>query len=163
MSLLVCWQSPCISLYTANNDPWFHMFCKWIQKFNWHNSRVSVREFTGICEQIWCVDMCLLWNHEFFTWWHVPVKPYRFWPTITCVKLVQNSWLRAEHVYSCKYTWKHVLVERYQLRTSMNVPTGSEMVLVCWVVTDYLIFLMVHFWTYIYYKICIESPELYTT
>ena len=24
----------------ANNDPWFHMFYKWIHEFNWLNSRV---------------------------------------------------------------------------------------------------------------------------
>ena len=100
----------------ANNDPWFHMFCKWIHEFNWLNSR----EFTGFFEQIWCVDICLLWNHEFFTWWHIPVKPYQFWPSTTRVKLVQNSWQQAEHVYSREYTWKQVLVERYQLWTSMT-------------------------------------------
>ena len=36
------------------------------------------------------------------------------------VKLVQNLWQQAEHVYSCEYTWKHVLVEWYQLWTSMT-------------------------------------------
>jgi hypothetical protein len=84
------------------------MFCKWIHEFNWLNSRVSVREFTGLCKQIWCVATCLPWNHKFFTWWHVPVKLYQFWPSMTCVKLVQNSWQQAEHVYSRKYTWKQV-------------------------------------------------------
>ena len=34
----------------ANNDLWFHMFCKWIHEFSWLNSRVSVCEFTGFCE-----------------------------------------------------------------------------------------------------------------
>ena len=106
--------------YPANNDPWFHMFCKWIHEFNCLNSRVSVGEFTGFCEQIWCVDTCLPWNHEVFTWWHVPVNPYQFWPSTTCVKLVQNSWQQAEHVYSREYIWKHILVERYQLWTSMT-------------------------------------------
>ena len=104
----------------ANNDPWFHMFCKWINEFNWLNSHVSVREFTGFSEQIWCVNTCLPWNHNFFTWWHIPVKPYQFWPSTTRIKLVQNSWQQAEHVYSREYTWKHVLVERYQLLTSMT-------------------------------------------
>ena len=33
---------------------------------------------------------------------------------------VSNSWQQAEHVYSCEYTWKHILVERYQLWTSMT-------------------------------------------
>ena len=108
------WASP------ANNDPWFHMFCKWIHEFKWLNSRVSVHEFTGFCEQICCVDTCLPWNHEFFTWWHVPVKLYQFWPTMTRVKLVQNSWQRADHMYSREYTWKQVLVERNQLWTSMT-------------------------------------------
>ena len=42
----------------------FHMFCKWIHEFNWLNWHVSVREFTGFCEQIWCVNTCLPWNHE---------------------------------------------------------------------------------------------------
>ena len=36
------------------------------------------------------------------------------------VQLVSNSWQQAEHVYSREYTWKHVLVERYQLWTSMT-------------------------------------------
>ena len=27
----------------ATNDPWFHMFCKWIHEYNWLNSRVSIR------------------------------------------------------------------------------------------------------------------------
>ena len=81
----------------ANNDPWFHKFCKWIHEFSWLNSC----EFTGFCEQIWCVDTCLPWNHEFFTWKHMPVKPYEFWPTR--VKLVQNSWQQAEHMYSHEY------------------------------------------------------------
>ena len=107
-------------IYPANNDPWFHMFFKWINEFNWLNSHVSVHEFTGFCEQIWCVDTCLPWSHEFFMWWHVPVKPYQFWPSTTCVKLVQNSWQQAEHVYSREYTQKHVLVEQYQLWTSMT-------------------------------------------
>ena len=96
------------------------MFCKWIHKFNWLDSRVSVREFTGFCEQIWCVDPCLSWNHKFFTWWQVPVKPYQFWPSTTRVKLVQNSWQQIEHVYSREYTWKNILVEQYQLWTSMT-------------------------------------------
>ena len=95
-------------------------FCKWIHEFNWLNSRVSVREFTGFCEQIWCVDTCLPWNHEFFTWWHIPVKLYQFWPSMTHIKLVQNLWQQTEHVYSHEYTWKHVVVERYQLWTSMT-------------------------------------------
>ena len=60
----------------ANNDPWFPMFCKWIHEFNWLNSRVSICEFTGFCEQIWYVDTYLPWNHNIFMWWHVPVKPY---------------------------------------------------------------------------------------
>ena len=96
------------------------MFCKLIHEFNWLNSRVFVCEVTGFCEQIWCVDTCLPWNHNFFTWWHVPVKLYQFWPSTTRVKLVQNSWQQAEHVYSREYTWKRVLVERYQLWTSMT-------------------------------------------
>ena len=50
--------------HPANKDPWFHVFCKWFHEFNWFNSR----EFTGFCEQIWCVDMCLPWNHVFFMW-----------------------------------------------------------------------------------------------
>ena len=102
--------------FTANKDPWFHMFCKWIHEFNWLN----LREFTGFCEQIWCVDTCLPWNHEFFTWCDVLVKPYQLWPSTTHVKLVQNSWQQAEHVYSREYTWKHIQVERYQLWTSMT-------------------------------------------
>ena len=78
----------------------------------------------------WCVNMCLLWNQQLFTWWRVPVKPYQFWPSTTRVKLVQNLWQQAEHVYSCEYTWKHVLVEQYQLCYApvWYVPTGSEMV-----------------------------------
>ena len=95
------------------------------------NSWVQLAQFTCFCTWIhwilWtnlvCVDTCLPWNHEFFTWWYIPVKPYQFWPSMTHVKLLQNSWQQAEHVYSCEYTWKHVLVERYQLcisRTCAN-------------------------------------------
>ena len=73
----------------ANNDPWVHMFCKWIHKFNWLNSR----EFTG----------CFHMTRASET---VPV-----WP---------NLWQQAEHGYSREYTWKHVLVEQYQLWTSMT-------------------------------------------
>ena len=47
-------------------DLWFHKFCKWIYEFNWLKSPVSVREFTRFCEQIWCVDTCIPWNHDFF-------------------------------------------------------------------------------------------------
>ena len=54
------------------------------------------------------------------TWYHIPVKPYQFWPSTTHVKLVQNSWQQTENVYSREYTWKHVLVEWYQLWTSMT-------------------------------------------
>ena len=109
---------------TANKDPWFHMFCKWIHQFNWLNSR----EFTGFCEQIWCVNKCLQWNHEFFTWWHVPGKPYQFWPSTTRVKLVQNSWQQAEDVYSVNthenmYWWSGTNYEPV-----WHVPTGSEIV-----------------------------------
>ena len=89
----------------ANNDPWFHMFCEWIHKFNWLNSR----EFTGLCEHIWCVDTCLPWNHEFSTWWHVPVKSYQFWPRMTRDKLVQNLWQkqnRCIHVNTHENTYR---------------------------------------------------------
>ena len=84
------------------------------------NSWVQLAQFTGFCEQIWCVDTCLPWNHELFKWWHMPVKSYQFWPSTTRVKLVQNSLQQAQHVYSRDYRWKHVPVERYQLWTSMT-------------------------------------------
>ena len=39
----------------------------------------------------------------------------------TGVKLVQNSWQQEEHVYSHdEYIWKHVLVELFELWTSMT-------------------------------------------
>ena len=83
-------------------------------------------------EQIWCVNTCSLWNHEFFKWWHVPVKPYQFWPSTTrTVKIVQNSWQQAEHVYSREimniqentYWWSGTNYEQL-----WHVPTGSEMI-----------------------------------
>ena len=50
----------------------------------------------------------------------MPVKLYQFWPSAIHVKLVQYSWQQTEHVYSREYTWTHILVERYQLWTSMT-------------------------------------------
>ena len=118
----------CNQALPANNDPWFHMFCKRIHEFNWLNSRVSVREFAGFCEQIWCVDTCLLWNHELFTWWHIPVKPYQFWPSTTRVnsfKTRDNTQNTCIHVntHVNTYWWSSTNYEPV-----CHVPTGSEMV-----------------------------------
>jgi len=77
------------------------MFCKWIHEFIWLNSCVSVREFTGFCEKIRCVDTCLPWNHQFFTSCHFPVKPYQFWPSTTCSKPVTTG-------RTCVFTWIHM-------------------------------------------------------
>ena len=62
---------------------------------------------------------------SFFTWWHVPVNPYQFWPSTTRVKLVQNLWQPAEHVYSREntYWWSGTNYEPV-----WHLPTGSEMV-----------------------------------
>ena len=108
-----------MSCIPANNDPWFHMFCKWIHEFNWLCSRVSVREFTRFCEQIWCVDTCLPWNHEFFPWWQWNCTSSDPWYD----RLMSNSFKtrdNRQNTYSREYTWKHVLVEQYQLWTSMT-------------------------------------------
>ena len=124
------------SIFTipANKDAWFHMFWKWIHEFNWLNSL----EFTGFYEQIWCVDTCLLRNHEFFTWWHVPVKPYQFWPSTTCVKLVQNSKLVTTD-RTRVFTWIHM-----KRCTGGAVPIMNQYdtcqpvqkwILVCWDIT----------------------------
>ena len=42
------------------------------------------------------------------------------WPSTTRVKLIQSSQQQAEHMYSREYTWKHVLMEQYQLWTNMT-------------------------------------------
>ena len=118
----------------ANNDPLFHMFWKWIHEFNWLNSRVSISEFTGFCEQIWCVHTCLPWNHQFFTWWHVPVKPYQFWPsTYSCQthsKLVTTG-------RTCAFTWIHMKTHTGGAVPIMNQYDMCQLVqkwfLVCWV------------------------------
>ena len=90
----------------ASNDPWFHI-CS-VSEFTSSISSIHVNSPARFCEKIWCADMCLPWNHEFFTWWHVRVKPYQFWPSTTRVKLIQNSWQQADHVYTHEYTWIHM-------------------------------------------------------
>ena len=93
----------------ANNDLWFHISEFTSSTGSIHvNSPDSVNKF-GVFTV----------KSQFFMWWLVPVKPYQFWPSTTRVKLDQNLWQQAEHVYSLEYTWKHILVERYQLWTSM--------------------------------------------
>ena len=101
------------------------MFCKWIHEFNCLNSRVSVREFTGFDEQIWCVDTCLTWNHECFTWWHVPVKLYPVWLVSNSFKTCDNEQNTCIHVntHENRYWWSSTNYEPV-----WHVPTGSEMV-----------------------------------
>ena len=98
----------------ANNEPWCSVSEFTSSTGSIHvNSPDTVNKFgmsTWVSREI----------TSFFTQWHMPVKPYQFWPRTTRVNLIQNSWQQAEHVYSCEYTWKHVLVEQYQLWTSMT-------------------------------------------
>ena len=68
-----------VSIYSpANNDPWFHMFCKWIHKFNWPNSH----GFTRFCEQIWCDDTCQ-WNRTSTDIVHIVQNLWQFVTTCT--------------------------------------------------------------------------------
>ena len=61
-----------------------------------------------LMSQIWCFP----WNHVF----HVMTVQWN----CTSPDFASNSWQQAEHVYSREYIWKHVLLERYQLWTSMT-------------------------------------------
>ena len=75
-------------LRPANNDPWIH-------EFNWLNSRISVREFTGFCEQIWCVDT------------HLPHVKSRVFPFVkirvicTCIYII----VVREFARFCEQIW----------------------------------------------------------
>ena len=111
--------------YPANNDPWFHpLLYMWIHEFNWLNSNVSVCEFTRFCEQIWCRHVFTMKSEKFFTWWHVPLKQYQFWPSTTRVKLVQNCDNRQNmciHVNTHENTYLILVEPGYQLWTSMTL------------------------------------------
>ena len=98
------------------------MFWKWIHEFNWLNSH----EFTGFCEQIWCVDTCLPWNHEFF---HVMTH------TSETVAVLTQFWPSTTHVFK----WIHMKTRTGGAVPIMNQYDTCQLVqkwfLVCWVYT----------------------------
>ena len=95
--------------YPANNDPWFHMFCKWIHEFNWLNSRVSVREFTGFCDQIWCVKHVFTVKSRIF---HVMTRTSETVPVLT-------------QYDSCQTHSKLVTTSRTRVFTWIHMKTGT--------------------------------------
>ena len=50
--------------------------------------------------------MCLPWNHEFFTWWHVSVKLYQFWPSTTRVTYTSSKFMTTGRTHV--FTWIHM-------------------------------------------------------
>ena len=64
---------------------------------------------------MWTNLVCLAWNHEFLMWWRasetIPVLT-QYDSCQTCSKLVTGR--------TREYSWKYILVERYQLWTSMT-------------------------------------------
>ena len=80
-----------------------------IDVFPYVNSLDSVNKF-GMSTRVYR-EITSFSHDDMYQWNHTSSDP---------VRLVSNSWQRAEHVYSCEYTRKHILVERYQLWTSMT-------------------------------------------
>ena len=105
------------------------MFCKWIHEFNWFNSRVSMCEFTGFCEQIWCINMCLPWNRVF----HVMIYTRETVPVLTQYDSCQT---RSKLVTTGR-TWIHMKTYTGGAVPIMNQYVTCQMVqkwfLVCWV------------------------------
>ena len=116
--------------FPANNDPWFHMFCKWIHEFSWLNSPIhvfpyvnspdSVNKF-GVSTRVYLYREIMSFSHDdTYQWNRTSSDP---------VRLVSNSFKTRDNrqntcVYSREYTWIHILVERYQLWTSMPHDTN---------------------------------------
>ena len=89
-------------------------------------SHVSVREFTGFCEQIWCVDTCLLWNRDF--------------SNRTSSDQYNSCQTRSKLVTTCRtrvFTWKHMKTRTGGAVPIMNQYDTCQLVqkrfLVCWV------------------------------
>ena len=221
-SYIVCSINRCVYyLIPANNDPWFHVFSKWIHQFNWFNSRVfgtwihgilstnlvcrhvftareitsfsirekhvfsarvftwlpyvnsrdsvdkfgvstrvycswnheffhswktrvfctcihliAVREFTGFCRQIWCVDTCLMlvksrvfpfvkntcflhvYSPDCRTWIHAILSTNLVCRHVFTAREITSFSIRENHVFSVRvFTWLSYVNSRDSMNT----------------------------------------------
>ena len=109
------------SMFPANNDPWFHMFYKWIHEFPYVNSLDSVNKF-GVLTRVYHEIMSFS-RDDTYQWNRTSSHP---------VQLVSNSFkIRDNRQNTCihvnthenRYCWSGTNYEPV-----WHVSTGSEMV-----------------------------------
>ena len=131
----IIWQL-CLWCHAAQKHHSTHSTLRLPQQTRTRDFTCSISEFTSSTGSIHVnspdsvnkFDVSIRVSREitsFFTWWHVPVNPYQFWPSTTRVKLVTTGRTRV-------FTWIHVKNTYWWSGTNYepvwHLPTGSEMV-----------------------------------